>query len=65
MRGDGARVRTARLEAGLTLVEAAKLLGLTKQRWQQFEATEALKSADLKRAMAALKAFTAARTRQK
>ena len=65
MRGDGARVRRARLQAGLTLEQAAKLLGLTRQRWQQFEATEVLPSADLKRAMGALKAFTAGRAARK
>jgi hypothetical protein len=65
MRGDGAKVRRARLLAGLTLERAANLLGLTRQRWQQFEATEKLKPEELRRAMSALKSFVAARAGRK
>ena len=65
MRGDGARVRLARLKVGLTLKEAANLLGVTRQRWQQFEATLKLKPEEMKRLRAVLRAFVAKQAARK
>jgi DNA-binding XRE family transcriptional regulator len=65
MLGDGAKVRSERMNAGLTLADAGKLLGVSRQCWQQWEARERIKPKRLNRLLAVLKPFVDAKAGRK
>ena len=55
VRDDGERSRRARKRAGLTLAEASALVGISRQRWHQFELIDEIRPTQLAKLLAAIK----------